>query len=139
MLGVAVFVAVVLGVVFWLSRQRTPGPLPPSQEDIAYAAKLDLADLHLTAEEKFLGQAVVYLDGKLANRGDKILRGLSLRLYFRDYMNQVVLREDHVVLNTNAAPLAPGQARAFQLRFDRLPDAWNRQVPQFQLISIQIQ
>ena len=95
--------------------------------------------MHLTAEENFLGQAVVYLDGKLTNRGDKILRGLKLRLFFRDYMNQVVLREDHVVLETKAAPIAPGEAREFQLRFDRLPDSWSRQVPQFQLVSIQIQ
>lgn len=137
----AVFVAAILMGLFLLSRrQQSPqASPPPSQEDIAYAAQLELSDLRLSAEENFLGQQVVYLDGKIANRGDKTLRGLNLRLFFRDSMNQVVLREDRELLGPRSAPLGPGQAREFQLRFDRLPDSWNRQVPEFQLVSIQVQ
>lgn len=133
------FAAVILIGLSLLSRRRESPPPPPTQEDLAYAAQLELSDLRLTAEENFLGQTVVYLDGKMTNRGDKTVRGLNLRLFFRDSMNQVVLRDDHQVVDSRAAPLGPGQAREFQLRFDRLPESWNRQIPQFQLISIQIQ
>ena len=116
------FAAVILIGLYLLSRrQERPTLPPPTQEDIAYAAQLELSDLRLTAEENFLGQQVVYLDGKIANRGEKTLRGLNLRLFFRDSMNQVVLRENHPVVDSRSAPLGPGQAREFQLRFYPLP------------------
>ncbi|MBI4460134.1 MAG: hypothetical protein HY648_08765 [Acidobacteria bacterium] len=126
--------------VFFLSspQQSAPAP-PPSQEDMAYAEQLQLWDLNLSAEENFLGQQVVYLTGKITNRGTKTVRQLRVRLFFRDYYSQVVLQEEQTVLSELSPPLAPEQARDFQLRFDRIPDSWNRQIPQFQLVSIQVQ
>lgn len=119
-----VFVAAVLIGLLLLSRSRESSqpPPPPSQEDIAYTSQLELSELRLSAEENFLGQQVVYLDGKITNRGGKTVQGLKLRLYFRDSLNQVVLRDDQQVLDLRSAPLGPGQVRAFQLRFDRLPE-----------------
>ena len=138
--GVLFAAAVLAGFVFLASHRSGPAPpAPPSQEAIAYADHLAVVDLHLSAEGNFLGQQVVYLDGKLTNRGDKTLRQLKVRLYFRDTLNQVVLREDQEVVKASSAPLAPGEAREFRLLFDRIPDSWNRQVPQFQLVSLEIQ
>ena len=132
------FVMVVLGALYFLSstRQDSP-PAPPSEENLAYVSQLELTELHLSAEENFLGQQVVYLDGKLTNQGEKTLQRLRVRLYFRDFMNQVVLREDQEVFGAQPVPLPPGQTREFQLRFDKIPDSWNRQVPQFQLVALQ--
>ncbi|MBI3894531.1 MAG: hypothetical protein HY313_01235 [Acidobacteria bacterium] len=118
--------------------ESAPAPLP-SQEDIAYAGQLQLSELHLSAEKNFLGQQVVYLDGKIANRGNKTVRQLKVRLFFRDYYSQVILQEDQPMLAETAPPLAPGQTHNFQLRFDSIADSWNRQIPQFQLVSIGVQ
>ena len=143
LLGIAVGLLVVLGVlsaVFFLgSRPDAPPAPPPSPEDAAYVRQLQLSDLHLSAEKNFLGQQIVYLDGKIANQGNKTLRHLKLRLFFRDYYNKVVLQEEQPLLAETATPLGAGQTRDFQLRFDSLPDAWNRQIPQFQIVSLQIQ
>ena len=135
-----IFLAVVLAVLFLLSgRQQAPEPPQPLTEDaLAYSAQVLLTDLRMSAEANFLGQEVVYLDGKVTNHGSKTVRQLVVRLFFYDVLSQVVLKEDHEVLRSTSAPLAPGEARDFQLRMDRLPLSWNRGAPQWQLISLEI-
>jgi len=135
------FGAVVLvGLYVLVARQSGSQTLTgPSRDAVAYAEQLSVAELRMSAEENFLGQEVVYLDGKLANRGDKAVRQLTVRLYFRDTLNQVVLRDDQEVIKARSAPLLPGETREFRLLFDRIPDSWNQQVPQFQLLSLELQ
>ena len=135
------FGAVVLvGLYLLIGRQSGSGEQSgPSPEAVAYAAQLSVAELRMSAEENFLGQQVVYLNGKLTNRGNKTIRQLKVRLYFQDTLNQVVLREDQEVVKARSAPLAPGEVREFRLLFDRIPDSWNRQVPQFQLVALELQ
>lgn len=135
------FVAVVLvGVYLLVGRQSgSSAPGEPSQQAVAYADQLSVGELRMSAEENFLGQQVIYLDGKLTNRGNKTIRRLQVRLFFRDSLNQVVLREDQEVIKARSASLAPGEAREFRLLFDRIPDSWNQQVPQFQLVALELQ
>ena len=135
------FGAVVLvGLYLLVGRQSGSGEQSePSAEAAAYAEQLSVGELRMSAEENFLGQQVVYLNGKLTNRGNKTIRQLKVRLYFRDTLNQVVLREDQEVIRARSAPLVPGEAREFRLLFDRIPDSWNRQVPQFQLVALELQ
>ncbi|MGH9786707.1 MAG: DUF2393 family protein [Terriglobia bacterium] len=140
----AVFCAVVLAGLFLLIRMQSdpPGPPPIAPEVEAYLPHLAVGELRLSAEENFLGQQVVYLDGQIANRGDRIVRQLSVRVYFRDSLNQIILRDDRDVVRTErpgAAPLAPGEMREFRLLFDHIPESWNRQLPQFQLVSMELE
>ena len=134
------FGAVVLvGLYVLVVRQSgSQTPTGPSQDAVTYAEQLSVAELRMSAEENFLGQQVIYLDGKLTNRGDKAVRQLTVRLYFRDTLNQVVLRDDQEVIKARSAPLSPGETREFRLLFDRIPDSWNQQVPQFQLLSLEL-
>ena len=143
----AVFCAAVLAGLFLLIRtQSNPaGPPPITPELEAYLPHLAVGELRMSAEENFLGQQVVYLDGQIANRGDRIVRQLAVRVYFRDSLNQVILREDRDVISPGrtgrpgATPLASGETREFRLLFDHIPDSWNRQLPQFQLVSMELQ
>ena len=136
-----IFGAIVLAVLFLLSgRQQAPEPPQPlSEEALAYSAQVLLTDMRMSAEANFLGQEIVYLDGKITNGGSKAVRQLVVRLFFYDVLSQVVLKEDRDVLRPSSTPLAPGEARDFQLRMDRLPLSWNRGAPQWQLISLEIQ
>jgi len=137
--GLLFAIGAITSVFFLMPPPESPLVPAPSREDMAYVRQLQLEDLHLSAEKNFLDQRVVYLDGKITNRGNKTVRQLKLRLFFRDYYGRVVLQEDQPVLAETAAPLGPGQTRDFQLRFDSLPDSWSQQVPQFQLVSIGVQ
>jgi len=138
-MGLLFVIGAISSVFFLMPPPESTLVPPPSQEDMAYAGQLQLRDLHLSAEKNFLGQQVVYLDGKITNRGNKTVRQLKVRLFFRDYYSQVILQEDQPVLGETAAPLGPGQTSDFQLRFDSIPDSWSQQIPQFQLVSIGVQ
>ena len=133
--------AVVLAVIFLLSsRQQAPESLQPLTEDaLAYSSRVLLTDLRMSAEANFLGQEIVYLDGKITNHGSMVVRQLAVRLFFYDVLSQVILQVDQEVLRPRSAPLASGEERTFQLRLDRLPATWNRGPPQLQLISLEIQ
>ena len=135
-----VFLAVVVAALVLLSGKNggTPGPAAPtnpSDAAVNYAQQVSFSELHLSAEENFLGQQVVYLDGKLTNAGAKTVRQVRVRLVFRDVMNQIVLREEHDVFGTSDS-VGPGAAKSFQIRFDTVPDSWSRQVPQIQMVSL---
>ena len=144
MIAGAVFCAAVLAGLFLLVRmQSSPsGSARIAPEVEAYLPHLAVGELRMSAEENFLGQQVVYLEGQIANRGDRIVRQLAVRVYFRDSLNQVILRDDRDVVRTGrpgATPLASGETREFRLLFDHIPDSWNRQLPQFQLVSMELQ
>lgn len=141
--GVVFCAAVLAGLFLLIRTQSNPaGPPPIAPEVEAYLPHLAVGELRMSAEENFLGQQVVYLDGQIANRGDRIVQQLTLRVYFRDGLNQIILREDRDVIRTGrpgATPLALGETREFRLLFDHIPDSWNRQLPQFQLVSMELQ
>ncbi len=136
--GLLVIGAALIALLVFSSRPKSPASEAASEDAPGYASQLTLSDLHLSAEANFLGQQVTYLDGKITNAGARTVQQLKLRLFFRDDLNQVVLREDHDLIG-GQQPLGPGQARAFQVRFDQIPDSWNRQVPYLQLISLRVQ
>ena len=135
-----IFAAAVLAGLLWLTRRPAPPPPPPpTEEALAYLSQLEVTDPRLSAEGNFLGQDVIYVDGKITNRGSRIVRQLRVRLYFYDTMSQVILREEQDIIRPTMASLQPGQTRDFQLRFHRLPPSWNAQLPQFQLVSLELQ
>ena len=140
----AAFLAIALGVMaFIATRPGPPPPPPPSQEAYDYLGKLTISDIQLSAAENMLGHEMVYVDAKVQNNGDKTVTTLWLRLYFYDYSSKLLLREEQDVIQAtsppSSPPLAPGETRDFQLRFDTLPPTWNKQPPQFQLVSLQLQ
>ena len=134
------FLVVIVTVLLSFSGKNAGAPVPVSSSETpeapsAYVAQVTFSDLHLSAEENFLGQQVVYLDGKLTNSGAKTVRQVKVRLIFRDVMNQIVLRDEHDVFGASDL-VGPGSAKSFQIRFDSVPDSWSRQVPQIQIVSL---
>lgn len=138
-IGMVVVIGAVSAFLFLGSKPEAVLLPPPTQEDIAYGEQLQLSELHLSAEENFLNQQITYLDGQITNKGQKTVQQLTMRLLFRDYYGQVILQQDQPILPESSEPLIPGQTRQFQLRFDYIPQTWNRQIPEFTLLSIRAQ
>ena len=137
--GVVFMAAVLTGLYFVIQEQSEPPPRPaPTEEAEAYLPNLFMEDLRLSAEDNFLGQQSTYVDGALSNRGNRTIQRLTLRLYFRDTLNQVILQQDRGIIQP-ASPLPPGGRREFRLHFAHIPDSWNRQVPQFQLVAMEFE
>jgi len=135
-LCVVVLLAGVVGAwVLWQhSRQlsfsaASPAPAAMGPEERAYFASVEYTDLHMSAAENFLGTTVTYLDGRVRNKGAKVLRRVDVELTFVDVLNQVVLRETAHPLARDAAPLPPGGARPFRVAFEHLPVDWNQAPP----------
>jgi len=133
---VAVLLAGVLGfLILWQhSRQvnssaASPGPSATGPQPSAYFSSLEYADLRMSAAENFLGTTVTYLDGRVTNKGMKIVHRLDVELTFVDVLNQVVLRETAHPLTRAAAPLSPGETRPFRVAFEHLPVDWNQAPP----------
>ncbi|MBI4478536.1 MAG: hypothetical protein HY651_00775 [Acidobacteria bacterium] len=129
---------IVTGIFWFVRRPAALPPLPPSEESLAYLPQVTVSDFHLSAADNLVGSIIVYLDGKVTNAGNKTVRRLRVRLYFYDTMSQLVLRQERDIIAAGGAPLAAGETRDFQLRFDRPPASWNVQPPQFQLVSLEI-
>ena len=75
----------------------------------------------MCAAENFIGATVSYVDGTIANNGDKTVTHIMVQVNFEDSMGQLAQREElplRVVrtngayfepVDLNVAPLAPGQ------------------------------
>jgi len=138
---VAVLLVLGVAVAFFVlvPSQQDASPTIPLKDAPAYAAQLELSDLQLSAAENFLGQNVVYLDGKIANQGSQTVRLVQARLFFRDFMDQVILREEKELVSVSSQPLRPGEVQQLQLAFDSIPASWNVQIPEIEFTLIRIE
>jgi hypothetical protein len=143
--AVAGVIAVMLAIAFLL---REPPKAPKTVS--AYAANLKISDLKMSAAENFVGATVSYVDGSIANAGDKTVTGVTVEVIFKDELGQLAQREEVPlrVLRTNGpypeavdlnvAPLTPGQAQTFRLTFDSISAQWNRQYPEIRVTDVTV-
>jgi uncharacterized protein DUF3426 len=115
-----------------------------------YIAKLKLSDFKMSAAENFIGATVSYIDGTIANTGDKTVSHVMVEVNFEDSMGQVAQREELPlrVVRTNgaylepvdlsASPLAPGQTQPFRLTFDSISAQWNHQYPDLHITDVTV-
>jgi hypothetical protein len=146
-IGAGIVIVVVALLVIFGRNPQPPEQEPPQPE---YASSLHITDLRLSAAENFVGATVSYLDGKIANVGDKTVTDCRIQAIFRNSMGQVVQKEtqplnvlltrpgfgypDLVSLAT--APLTPNQTREFRLTFEHISDDWDRGYPELRVLSL---
>jgi uncharacterized protein DUF2393 len=143
LIGVAI-VIVVVGLIVLGLREEPKGPVGPAP----YATHLRISNLKMSAAENFVGATVSYIDGTVTNSGDKTVTGASVRVIFKDSMDQTVGDEKvplHVLktdgpypdtVDLSASPLAPGQSKTFRLTFESISTQWNHQYPEIQILDV---
>jgi hypothetical protein len=142
-ISMAVVVALaVIGALLLRSQPKRPSAPPP------YAANLTLSDFKMTAVKNFVGATITYLDGIVANTGNKTVTSVVVEVKFKDDIGQLAQQEEMPlqVLKTSGdypeawdfkvSPLGPGQSQAFRLTFDRISEQWNRQYPDLQVTDV---
>ncbi len=127
-----------------LLRQPPKAVKPPSP----YITQIKLSDFKMSAAENFIGATVSYIDGTVANTGDKTVTRVTVQVNFEDSMGQLAQREElplRVVrpngaysepVDLNVAPLAAGQTEPFRLTFDSISTQWNHQYPDLTITDV---
>jgi len=122
----------VWGYTQYLDRHnQTDLPLTPEAK--LYTRNLQLSEVELKAKENYFQQAVVEIDGKIANTGPRPLETVEIYCVFRDPYGQLVLRRRLSIVNSG---LKPGETKSFRLPFDDLPQSWNQSMPQLVIAGV---
>lgn len=141
--AVVMVIAVVLAVLLRSQPKNASGPP-------AYAAKLKLSDLKMSAAENFVGATVSYVDGSVTNSGDKTVTHVMVEVNFKDDMGQLAQRDNlplQVLKTTgpypeavdfSVSPLGPGQSTTFRLTFESISAQWNHQYPDIQVADVAV-
>ena len=141
--GIAVVVGLALAAALLLREPVKTAPKSPP-----YAAKLQISDIKMSQAQNFVGASVTYIDGNIANSGDKMVTHAVVRVTFRDLYGQVAQIEDVPIklLQTSGpypdtvdlatAPLASGQAKPFRLIFEHVSEQWNQAYPEVQVTNV---
>lgn len=116
-----------------------------------YAASLPITNLQMSESSNLAGGKVTYLDGRIANQGNRTVAGVAVQVLFRNGAQEVAQNEtqDLKVIRTrdpyvdleplSAAPLKPGEERDFRLIFDHVTPDWDGAYPQLRILRVQFQ
>jgi hypothetical protein len=146
--------AVVVAVLVWLtvsSHQRRAAQQAEnaSATPDAYASQLAISNLQMSEAANFAGGKVTYVDGTIANKGNKIVSGVTVVVTFHNDIGEppqiapmpltlIRTREPYVDIEPlSAEPLKPGDSHDFRLIFDHVSPTWNQQFPTIQPLRVQ--
>lgn len=139
-------VIVIVGIIALFSRGQSKGNATPHP----YASNLKISDLKMSAAENFVGATVTYLDGTVANSGDKTVTHATVHVVFKDSLGQIAQAEDvplHVLqtggpypdaVDLSTSPLAPAQSTPFRLTFEHVTDEWNHEFPDLRVMDVSL-
>jgi hypothetical protein len=114
----------------------------------AYAANLPMTNIAMSESSNLVGGKVTYLDGHIANKGDRTVTGITVQVLFRDFAHEVTqnetqsmkfirMREPYIdVEPVSAAPLKPGGGQDFRLIFDTVSPDWDGAYPEVRVIHV---
>lgn len=141
-----VVVGIVVGVLALIFRAEQKKPETPP----AYAAFLKFSDLKTSAAQNFVGATVSYIDGTIANAGDKTVTHAIAQITFKDDMGQIAQREELAIrvlrnlgpydeaVDLSLSPLAPGQSKPFRLTLENISAQWNHAYPDLQITQVSV-
>ena len=139
-LGVIVLLGAAAGGFFWWLSTQAPAEEPQLTEEArAYLPHLALSDVEMKAEEDFLEQTVVAIEGKITNTGERRVSLVEVNCVFRDVNGIEIGRERGVLIGRRTGALAAGETKSFRLAFDAVPLEWNQAMPSLFISQIQFE
>jgi len=135
-------------VVVLMSRKPAGPPSNVPQAVSGYADSLDVTNVNMSQSTSLSGGMSTYIDGHIANKGDKTITGVTVQVFFANDVGnppQIMLvplqlirsREPYVdTVPVNLAPIAPGGEADFRLIFENIGDNWNQQLPVMHAVQV---
>jgi len=144
-----VVVAVLVGMVLYFGHGKSaPSVMPVSTAVDPYSADLLITGLTMSESSNLAGGKVTYLDGHIANHGNRILTGITVQILFRNVAHEVAQNETQQIklIRTrdpyidveplSAAPLKPSAGQDFRLIFDSVTPDWDGAYPELRVIHV---
>lgn len=147
--GSIVVLALAAVVIIFSSHKK---PVAQSSNQLApidaYAGNLPITNLQMSEASNLAGGKVTYIDGHIANRGDKTVSGVVAQVVFRSFtgefaqretlpLNLIRMREPYIDTQpVSANPLKPGDERDFRLIFDSVSNDWNQAYPEIRVTQV---
>jgi hypothetical protein len=115
---------------------------------VANADNLEVSNVEMSESGNLAGGKSTYVDGHVANKGDKTVTGVTVQVIFANDtgmppqietvpLNLVRSREPYIDIQPmSAAPLVPGGEADFRLIFENLGGNWNQQTPGLRAIQV---
>lgn len=125
-----------------------PKAMPLSTPADPYAAHLPISNLEMSESSNLAGGKVTYVDGHIANKGDRTVTGITAQILFRNIAHEVAQNETQPlklirtrdpyidVQPVSAAPLKPGDEQDFRLIFDAVTQDWDGAYPEIRIIHV---
>jgi hypothetical protein len=146
----AIAIAVTGGLVLIFGHGNSgPTVTPISAATDPYTHNLTISQLSMSQASNLIGSKVTYLDGQIANHGNRTVTGITVQVLFRDEAHEVAqnetmplkiirTREPYVDIESlAAAPLKPGDAEDFRLIFDTIAQDWDGVYPEIRIIHVE--
>ena len=148
-IAAAVVLIVAVVAIFMLERGKRAGTVTPiSATPDNYAASLPITGLQMSESSNLAGGKVTYLDGRIANTGNRTVSGVTVQVLFRNVAKEVAqnetqplklirTREPYVDTEpVSAAPLKPGDQHDFRLIFDAVSPDWDGAYPEIRVVRV---
>ena len=148
-----VALVLVLGMViggFVLNgRPKPPVATPINGALDPYAANLVISNVVMSEASNLAGSKVTYIDGHIANKGDKTVTSVRVQVLFRNGAQEVAQnetmplmvirsRDPYIDTATQAQmPLRPGAQQDFRLAFDSIVPDWAGAVPDIRIVQVE--
>jgi len=144
-----VAVLIVVGIFVVLTRHKTADT---TAEVNPYVEQLRLSNPRMSAAENYVGGSVTYLDVSITNTGDMTVTGASMKLVFKNSMDQVVQTEVvpiHVlvqnqmggypdVADLSRSPITPRTTKLVRMNMEHISADWDHRYPEMQLVNLQL-
>ena len=144
----AIAVVVLVAVLAVVGRKPSGPPANTLLPVSAYGDNLMVTNVQMSESTSISGGKSTYIDGHIANKGDKTVTGVTAQVLFGNDtgmppqietvpMTLVRTREPYVDTEPmSAAPLAPGGEADFRLIFENIGDNWNQQTPGMRAVRV---
>ena len=151
-LGIAaglVLLVVAAGLVL-SGRHKGLEVTPANAAQDAYAPQLAISNVAMSESSNLAGGKVTYIDGHIANHGDRTVTGIAVQVLFHSYTHQVAqndtvplqvirMREPYIdTAPVGAMPLKPGVEQDFRLIFDRISPEWAGEIPDLKIVRVAV-
>jgi hypothetical protein len=145
-----IVVAIVAALIVFLGHGKGGSQVvPASTATDPYAGNLPISGLVMSESANLAGGKVTYVDGHIANQGNRTVTGITVQVLFRNFAHEIAQNETHQlklirtrdpyidVEPVSAAPLKPGDAQDFRLIFDAVTPNWDGAYPEIRIIRVE--